>query len=326
VGFGHLVRCRTLARALGVEPVMAVRGSRATRAMAVTLGTAVADAHSDAGLRALAPALLVVDDPSATCAEIWVRRARRAGIPVATLHDLGRAYVASDLVIDGTVRFGPRPEGSAMLAGPGYAVLDAALAAVRRRSRKPRIARVLVALGGGRHVRALAAPLCLAIARHVPGADIHVARGFAGGAASPALPHVTWIDAPYGLAGELAEASIAVVAGGVTLYEACAVGVPVVAVAVVPAQRESIRSLARQGAVVDGGPSPLDGAAAERVAEIAARLMTNTVLAARQSRRARLVVDGLGARRVAHRLRALMRAPAFRQAARSSREALRHAS
>ena len=38
LGFGHLVRCRSLARALGVTPRAWVRGSAATRASARAMG------------------------------------------------------------------------------------------------------------------------------------------------------------------------------------------------------------------------------------------------------------------------------------------------
>ncbi|MEZ5284175.1 MAG: hypothetical protein R2712_05070 [Vicinamibacterales bacterium] len=82
--------------------------------------------------------------------------------------------------------------------------------------------------------------LSAALAARMPG-EIHVACGFAGTPA-PALPHGHWIDAPDGLAGELARASVAIVAGGVTLYEACALGVPVVGLAVTAAQHQTVRS------------------------------------------------------------------------------------
>ena len=69
----------------------------------------------------------------------------------------------------------------------------------------------------------------------------------------PALPGATWIDVQDGLAEQLSVASVAVVAGGVTLYEACALGVPVVAVALNAAQHVTIRAVARRGAAVDAG-------------------------------------------------------------------------
>src|SRR5262245_50609865 len=102
VGFGHLVRCRSLARALDVEPIVSVRGTRRTRRVAASLGWSVVDVPTDAALAALAPAAVVVDDPSGSDAAVWTRRARRLGVPVATVHDLGIGRVSSDLAFEAT--------------------------------------------------------------------------------------------------------------------------------------------------------------------------------------------------------------------------------
>ena len=65
---------------------------------------------------------------------------------------------------------------------------------------------------------------------------------------------------------------LALVAGGITAYEACALGVPVVAVSVVPAQQPTVRALARRGAAVNGGPLGATGAE-RRVAGQMAQLL-----------------------------------------------------
>lgn len=303
-----------------MAPVLALRGSRQTRERAAALGVRLIDLPSAAALGAFGPSLVVVDDPSAAAATRWLRRARRAGVPVASVHDLGLAYVGSDLLIDGSVRTGARPPGSKLLAGPAYAILDPAVARVRRLRLRPRPGRVLMALGGGRHVRGAARHLSAAMAAHVPHTDLRVARGFASSRAWPALSHGRWIEAPDGLAGELAEASVAVVAGGITLYEACALGVPAVAVAVTAAQQQTIRAMARLGAVIDGGGPAFDAARCDRVANLVARLLASPAERRRQIRAARQLVDGRGAWRVVRWLRALAgtcRAPArIRQEAR----------
>ena len=307
IGFGHLVRCRSLARALGVEPVVVLRCRPATRQRAAALGGVLVDVDGVAGLRRLKPSLVVIDDPSPAHAARWLVRARRAGVPVASVHDLGLAYIASDLLVDGGVRPGAAPSGSTLMAGPAYAILDPSIERARRTRRRARAGRVLVALGGGHHVLTAAAQLSAALARRLPHADVRVARGFAARGELPALAHATWIDAPGGLARELSEASVAVVAGGVTLYEACALGVPVVAVAVTAAQHRTVRALARQGAVIDGGRPPLGATGAEAVARAVVHLLTHRVSRAEQARAARGIVDGKGAARVAARLRTLMR-------------------
>ena len=65
VAIGHLVRCRSLARALGVRPLVALRGGRGvaeTRALGcdVVTGSASTAARS-------APDVLIVDDPMPPC-------------------------------------------------------------------------------------------------------------------------------------------------------------------------------------------------------------------------------------------------------------------
>jgi len=344
-GFGHLMRCRSLARALGVTPLVSIRGTARTRAKAEALGFTVIDAHwrpfkggpapgppikggptqscvgSYAGSVSVGPPsvsvglpsvsvgppfmggrlpdLMVVDDPVHKSADAWVKQARRLGVPVASIHDLGLAYVESDLVIDGTIGV----HGD--MRGAQFAILDPSIATIRKELRPPVPGRVLIALGGGSHVLSLAGRLSKAIATRSPEADIRVVRGFSG-RPTPVLRHATWVHAPNGLGGELADAQVAVVAGGVTLYEACALGVPVVALPVTAAQHMTVRAAACRGAAIDTGRPPVDDGMVSRAADAVAALLQNPALRHRQSQAARAVVDGEGAARVAARLRELV--------------------
>lgn len=297
-GFGHLARCRALARALGVVPRVSLRGSASTRAAAATLGVEVLAG----GLRALdapRPALLVVDDPSPRDAAPWVEAARRRDIRVVSFCDGGVGRVDADLVVDGSIladRF------DADLAGPRYAVVDPRVSALRGRARPAR-RRVCIAVGGGAHVFSHVHDLVAELAARAPGADIRVAPGFTAPRLRPVLAAGRWI-APSALVPALAACDVAIVAGGLTAYEACALGVPAVAVSVVPAQQPAVRALARHGAVVDGGPlQRTDGAA--RVSARAAALLDAADDRRRLSATARRIVDGDGARRIAVALVAL---------------------
>src|SRR5690349_3330875 len=87
VGFGHLARSRSLARALGVPPRVSIRGSLRTKATAATLGWDVVDLSSSEELAGLNADLIVVDDPLRSEADKWVGKARRIGVPVASVHD-----------------------------------------------------------------------------------------------------------------------------------------------------------------------------------------------------------------------------------------------
>lgn len=302
LGFGHLVRCRAIARALGVVPRVSIRGTAATRRAGAALGLTVLDG----GPRLLdreQPHVLVVDDPSAAAARPWVSAARRRGIPVATIHDAGLARVSADLVIDGSVRTAPSADAT-RLFGPRYAVIDPGLAALGA-GRRATAGRVLVAVGGGAHVFSQVPAVVAALARRVPGLDIQVASGFTSPRRRPALPAGRWL-APGQLGRALADAHVAIVAGGITAYEACALGVPAVAVSVVPAQQPTVRALARRGAAVDGGSLGAAGAAG-RVAGRTSRLLAAPAAQRRLAAHGRRLVDGRGAVRVAVALRALAR-------------------
>jgi spore coat polysaccharide biosynthesis predicted glycosyltransferase SpsG len=292
VGFGHLARSRAIAAAAGVRPRLSIRGTMATQRTARALGATLVTG----GPRQVATGridVLVVDDPRPAAARPWIAAARDAGVPVVLITDAGRHGFAADLVVDGTVRARSRGRGR-RLAGPRFAVVDARIPRLRS-VRRPTRGRVLVALGGGRHVRQHVTALVAALAEALPGADIRVAPGFARGPL-PRLRHGRWI-APGAMAPALARTEVAVVGGGVSAYEACALGVAAVAVAVVPAQRPTVRALARLGALTDGGPLSHD--MVRTIAARASALALAPALRRRMARSGRRLVDGRGAYRIA---------------------------
>jgi spore coat polysaccharide biosynthesis predicted glycosyltransferase SpsG len=298
IGFGHLVRARHLARQLGVAPVMVLRGTSKAVDVALSMGWTVHQGPP-AQLLATLPDLLVVDDPSACETRRWVEAARREGVPVATLHDGGWRTSDADLVIDGSLMAAGAHAGSNRAVGPSFAVLDDRVREWRSRPHVRAHRHVLIALGGGRHVRHTGVRIAKALSALDPHATIDLAAGFtADNAARPPLPpRCRWIAGRRGLADALALASVAVVAGGVTLYEACALGTPVVAVPVVPAQRSAVRAVARAGAAI--------AATVDSASHAAAALLGHPRVAAAMGRRAHRLVDGDGARRVAAQLRRL---------------------
>lgn len=305
LGFGHLVRAGRLADALGVRRELVVSGPEDARQVALRFGWTVHCGRNP--IDALAPDLVVIDDPSRGRASTWVRRARHAQVPVAVIEDGRPSQAGADLVIDGNIASASADTPS-RLAGPSFAILDPRIARRRidRRRRDPH--RVLIALGGGAHIGRLGALLARAITDRVPGVRIDLASGFVSGP-MPVLPAgCRWIVAPDGLVDHLSRAAVAVVAGGVTLHEACALECSSVAVAVVDGQRRAIRAAAAREAVIDAGRLTA-GDAVRRAAEGAALLLAHRVTAHAMGRRAGRAVDGHGIYRVAARLRALAGAP-----------------
>jgi spore coat polysaccharide biosynthesis predicted glycosyltransferase SpsG len=290
-GFGHLVRSISLARAMGVRPLLAVRGPEQVADTAIALGADVLTDGTPRSIARLRPDVLVVDDPIATAARRWIAAARRAGAIVVTIHDLGIGAADGDVVIDGSVTRRARARaGRLALTGTRYAILDPALPRSSQTASSGR--RVLVALGGGpRRTTALA--IAEAIAAADPRAEIRIAGGFS--AAPPSTDTITWVTPSRGLGRELARATVAVVGGGVSLYEACAMGVPAVGVPVVAGQTPTVRAFARQGAAV-GMPLAADGRA---TAEAVVSLLDDPERRARLRRQSMRLVDGQGASRAA---------------------------
>jgi spore coat polysaccharide biosynthesis predicted glycosyltransferase SpsG len=305
-GFGHLMRCGVLARVLGAKRALSLRGSAVTAQAARALGWRVLpDTGSPTEiLRRFAPELFIIDDPSTADAIGWVRAAQRLGIPVASAHDLGYGRAGADLTMDGSLRL-PRGRQSADLQGPAFAMLNLDLVALRDARPERRTNHVLVALGGGAHVRSLGPALAARIRRAAPNVRIDVAAGLLPRRAERKLPDgCRWIRVTNGLAPALATASAAVLAGGITLYEACVLGTPVVTLAVVQAQRVTTSAFAAAGATIDAS-GPVRSRALDRAAASVTRLLTEPGEAARLSERARSLVDGRGAWRVREHLVAL---------------------
>lgn len=294
-GFGHLVRCIALARAMGVRPLLCIRGPAEAIDTALSLGADVLADATPRSVTALCPDVLVIDDPVASDARRWVAGGRRSAALIVTIHDLGLGYAGGDLVIDGSVARPARPGARRVtLRGARYAILDPDLTRARRVERAAAQRRVLVALGGGRR-RAMALAIAKAIAAADPGATVRIAGGFSAPPPPGTSSKITWISPSRGLGGELARATVAVVGGGVSLYEACAAGVTAVGVPVVRSQTPTVRAFTRKGAVV-GMPF---GAPEQRTAAAVVGLLDDPRRRAVLARRATALVDGRGAARAA---------------------------
>jgi spore coat polysaccharide biosynthesis predicted glycosyltransferase SpsG len=297
-GFGHLVRCRSLARALGVRPLVALRGGAAVEEAALGLGCDVVHGSPARLLGSLKPDVLVVDDPVSADARRWMAAGRRAGCLVVSVHDLGLGCLDADLVIDGSVTKNARARRGATLAGPQFALLDPSLLDADE-TRDP--CSVLVALGGGPRAE-LALDIAEAIVDAVPQASIRVAGGFMSTPA-PVRRQITWVGPARSLHQEMARASVAVVGGGVSLYEACAHGTPAVGVPVVPGQRPTVAAFIARGAAMGSARGDVSATA---VAEACVSLLSDAAMRRHLSRVGRRLIDGRGAFRAAAAVRRMV--------------------
>jgi spore coat polysaccharide biosynthesis predicted glycosyltransferase SpsG len=157
IGFGHLVRALSLAEALEVEPLVSLRGTRDAHRIAARLGARLAPRGTPRRILAsVRPALLVIDDRVAGETAGWRRAARAAGLPIASVHDLGLGLGDADLVIDASIRRVGETNAPAR-RGPAYAILRPALARLAAHGQRGSVRRILIALGGGPRAAAAAA-------------------------------------------------------------------------------------------------------------------------------------------------------------------------
>jgi spore coat polysaccharide biosynthesis predicted glycosyltransferase SpsG len=303
LGYGHLVRARSLARALGVPAHVSVRGAEAAGDLAAFPGVSIADPTAAALDDTNRPDVLVVDDPGQADTERWILGARERGVPAVAIVDRGLVQVDADLVVDGSIE---ASSGPGVFGGPMYAVLDPAIAVAREMPPTDRSG-LLIALGGGSHVHVWGAAIARAIHERLPQLRVRIAGGFAQ-PPSEDRGRTQWVAAPAGLADELRRASVAVVAGGMTMYEAAALAVPAAALAVVRAQQPAIAGFARRGAVLNAGFAG-DPASCARAADAVITLFTHRQRAARQAAGAARLVDGRGVFRAADLIRSLAGRP-----------------
>jgi hypothetical protein len=139
---------------------------------------------------------------------------------------------------------------------------------------------------------------------HAAGPDVYFVRGRMQPTSSLG---VRWIGPQATLVPFFERAGVVVVAGGVTLYEAAALGIAAVALAVVPAQRAAVVGFADAGAAVDaqvtlGAGRSFTPRAAARVASLVVELLESPALRRRIGRAGKALVDGKGLARVANAL------------------------
>jgi hypothetical protein len=101
---GHFAEYLSVARALGVRPLVAVPGARSAAEAALALGADVIADATPAVIEKLQADIVVVDDPVAAQVSGWIIAAQCAGALVVTAEDLGvearsRAAVLDNLTL-----------------------------------------------------------------------------------------------------------------------------------------------------------------------------------------------------------------------------------
>lgn len=305
MGTGHVMRCLTLAGEL------ARRGAQCVFASAPGIGELVPAALAypivTPDKLPFGADLVVVDHYGIGAIE--EARIRSQSQAVMVIDDLPERRHHCDVLLDQT--FGRAaeeysrlvPNTCRVLVGSEHALLRPQFAAAREASlarRDGSLRRLLVSLGGtdsdnvtGAVLEAIAQsrlPLAVDVVMGAKAPHLEAVKAMAA-----ALPGATLHVGVSDMAGLMAQADLAVGAGGTSTWERCCLGLPTLMLVIADNQRDVARLVARAGA-----------AEIVPVGGIADVLMTLTPerLAALSAASARLC-DGQGARRVADLLRRL---------------------
>ena len=308
VGLGHVSRCCALALALrrqGFRPVVLNGAGEALDTVLRRQGLdSVACADADAGTvaataRRLGAGLLVADsyrlDRVALAAAV-------GGLKLAWFDDTATAPPLADVLINGSPAAAALPYALPPqvlgLLGPAYQVVRPGLTF---HPRAGPVRRLLITYGGADpwRVGPVLAGLCAGAAT----VDFVVGPFAAVPANLPAdfaLHH-----APPDMPALLGPADLAVSAGGQTLYELAACGVPTLAIGLGPDQRPTLETLAAAGALLFAGWAGDPGLL------VSLQALLDRALAAEDlrrglSERAHALIDGRGADRIAVALRRLV--------------------
>lgn len=316
VGLGHVRRCLALATAIAPwgDCHLLLRGDRDATGGSVVPVLAVGPAWDDTVTSAvgLGASALVADSYAVTAADF--RTAQDVMATVVAIDDSARFPVPADIVVNAAL--GPRApstaDGTIYLLGPRFALLAPDFTDAPRRRAPAEVCRVLVALGGAARAD-LIAMVVRAVRRALPAAAMDVVVGPVGDgldavrAAVEGIDRVTLRPAPRTLRPLMDAVDLAITAGGVTLLELAAVGVPAVGISLAPNQDGNLGGLAEAGAVALAGRAG-DADLGDRVT-VAARDLADQARRVAMVERARALVDGGGAGRVAACLRERIGAP-----------------
>lgn len=119
-------------------------------------------------------------------------------------------------------------------------------------------------------------------------------------------PSVTLYEGVSDMADIMKQADLAISAGGTTLYELCAIGVPTVVFSMADNQMEFVKAFDKAGAVRYAGDARTDHRLVQKIATWGTASVDNKGFRKRMSDKARNLIDGKGAERIAREILELL--------------------
>jgi spore coat polysaccharide biosynthesis predicted glycosyltransferase SpsG len=224
---------------------------------------------------------------------------RQAGWTVVNIEDLGPGARLADWVVNALYPLN-HGAGPHVVTGPRYATLRAEFRNVPEKTVRARPERVLVTFGGTDPGQL--APRCARLLADAVDAELRVVVG-PGAAEMSFPPGVQVLRHVRSMAAEMLAADLVLTSAGRTVYEAAATGTPVAVLA--QGARDATHShLDFNSGVVFLGIGPLTDD--RHIVEVVRRLLGDHELRTELSERLRTSIDGLGAARIAARIRSML--------------------
>lgn len=320
LGFGHLARCRTLARTLKEQGQGVLMVGPAQR-YASSDDAAIFDAwhptewvseEADADTlleqaRENGATFAVLDDYRIDIA--YQRRLRQAGLPFLIFDGAVRRRMLADIVLNTNPAATPElyapvldNRDARLLLGPKYAILRPEFSEISRRRHDGTVERVLVTFGGGDDRGGIVAVLSALCGRPlrftvISGRDNPRNQANRDWIARYCADRVDYHVGPPNVAELMVGCDLAVMAGGTSTYEAACCGLPMILIAIAENQIAQSRALAEKGAALFLGGLTTD--MAPRLLNVFRLLADEPDSLRSMAVRGGLLVDGGGAGRVA---------------------------
>lgn len=312
LGFGHLGRSLVLAEALADwrHPLFLISPEdRWSQERLTARGLDFAsESVCDIWARRPPPVAVLVDIRGADDLHGLLAGAKERGIPVISIHDLGLELIPSDMVVDGSIAPLPGdcfPSTTVYCAGPEYMVLDPVYRALnRRKRRRPGAIRSVFLNFGGGDSRMHFSRVLEGIQRWGRNVEVYAVRGFTEWGQERLArcfdsTHFHWVSS--GIEQHLFAADLAIVAGGISLYEALCAGTPTMALSHDALQQTTIDRLAGEDACMNLGPGA--GVIPEALSRLLSDVEADPGRRRRFAARGRKIVDGRGVERVGEMIR-----------------------
>lgn len=318
IGSGHVMRCLSLAdafRNIG-EPVIFVSADDSLQAAIQKRGYACVVLHTKYNcmeaelpillpfLKKFCPSCILLDSYFVTPSYM---AAVREKAPLVYIDDQNSFDYPADLIVNYTLYGGklPYPQNKRYLLGPEYALLRREFQNVPQRQAAEAVRNVLLSTGGADSEHAALKFVQCLRARPADCVTYHVILGAMNQDAAKikdltdGCPRIALYQNVEDMRSLMLQCDVAISAGGTTLFELCACGLPAITYVLADNQIMNAASFEEAGVTLCAGDIRKDGQFAAHIFERLEILTRDRPLRQHMAERMQALVDGNGAARTA---------------------------